>query len=91
MNKNNETSQTLNPQDRVKLIAALNDMSTSFTRVEAEKSLQKNVRDDICEELNLNKKVFSRLATTWHKQNFADEVEASREFEDIYQSIETGS
>ncbi len=55
----------LTPNDKLKLEGALKDMSTSMTRVEAERDLQKNVIGDICEELNLNKKVFRKLAKVY--------------------------
>lgn len=77
----------LTPNDRLKLESALKDMSTSMTRVAAERDLQKNVIGDICEELNLNKKVFRKLAKTYHKQNFADEVASHQEFEQLYATV----
>ena len=79
--------QNLNPEDFKKLMGALKDMSNSMLRVEAERSLQKEVKNDICEELDLNMKVFTRLARTYHKQNYSEEVENNDQFEKIYQSI----
>jgi hypothetical protein len=77
----------LAPNDKLKLVAALKDFSTSLTRVEAERDLQKTLRNDICEELQLNKKVFTKLAKTYHKQNFADEVATHEEFEQLYETV----
>jgi hypothetical protein len=77
----------LAPNDKLKLVAALKDFSTSLTRVEAERDLQKTVRNDICEDLQLNKKVFTKLAKTYHKQNFADEVATHEEFEQLYETV----
>jgi hypothetical protein len=77
----------ISPEDMKKLMGALKDMSNSMLRVEAERSLQKEVRNDICEELDLNKKVFSRLARTYHKQNYTEEVEINEEFEKIYEGV----
>jgi len=77
----------LTPNDKLKLESALKDMSTSMTRVEAERDLQKNVIGDICEELNLNKKVFRKLAKVYHKQNFDDEVNTHHEFEKLYETV----
>jgi hypothetical protein len=77
----------LTPNDKLKLVAALKDFSTSLTRVEAERDLQKTLRNDICEELQLNKKVFTKLAKTYHKQNFADEVATHEEFEQLYETV----
>lgn len=78
---------TLGPNDKLKLIGALKDMSTSMTRVSAEKDLQKNIKDELCKELDLSKKVFSKLANTYHKQNFHDEVEAHHTFEQLYEIV----
>jgi len=77
----------LTPNDKLKLEGALKDMSTSMTRVEAERDLQKNVIGDICEELNLNKKVFRKLAKVYHKQNFDQEVATHEEFEQLYETV----
>ena len=79
--------QNLNPEDLKKLMGALKDMSDSMLRVEAERSLQKEVKTDICDELDLNRKVFTRLARTYHKQNYSEEVENNDQFEKIYQNI----
>jgi len=78
---------TLGPNDKLKLVGALKDISTSMSRMEAEKDLQKNIKNDICKELDLNKKVFSKLAKTYHKQNFADEVATHEEFEQLYEVV----
>ena len=82
-----EVIMNLTPNDKLKLEGALKDMSTSMTRVEAERDLQKNVIGDICEELNLNKKVFRKLAKVYHKQNFDDEVNTHHEFEKLYETV----
>jgi len=77
----------LTPNDKLKLEGALKDMSVSMARMDAERDLQKNVIGDICEELTLNKKVFRKLAKVYHKQNFQDEVDTHKEFEELYESI----
>ncbi len=79
----------LTPADKKKLENALKDMSASMARQEAERSLQKNVIADICEELDLNKKVFRKLAKTYHKQNFDQEVATHEEFEQLYETVTT--
>jgi hypothetical protein len=77
----------LTPQDKKKLENALKDMSASMMRQSAERDLQKNIIGDICEELDLNKKVFRKLAKVYHKQNFADEVATHQEFESLYETV----
>jgi archaellum component FlaC len=83
--------ENLDPKDLDKLMGALKDMSNSMLRMDAERSLQKEVRNDICEELDLNKKVFTKLARTYHKQNFSEEVELHHQFEKIYEVIQNKS
>jgi hypothetical protein len=77
----------LTPNDKLKLEGALKDMSVSMTRISAERDLQKNIINDVCEELQLNKKVFRKLAKTYHKQNFDDEVATHQEFEKLYETV----
>lgn len=77
----------LDANQKLKLLGYLKDFSTSLTRVEAERDLQKNLKNDVCEEFNLNKKVFTKLAKTYHKQNFADEVASHQEFENLYEEV----
>jgi hypothetical protein len=77
----------LDPNQKLKLEGALKDMSVSFTRIEAERDLQKNIKNDICEELGLHAKVFAKLAKTYHKQNFSEEVATHDEFETLYEAV----
>ena len=77
----------LTPNDKLKLEGALKEMSTSISRTEAERDFQKNVIADICEEVNVSKKIFRKLAKTYHKQNFDQEVATHEEFEQLYESI----
>lgn len=78
---------TLGPNDKLKLVTALKEISTSMTRMDSERDLQKNIKNDICKELDLNKKVFSKLARTYHKQNFGEEVQLHEEFETLYETV----
>lgn len=77
----------LDPTNKKKLMDALKEISTSLTRVEAERDLQKNIRKDICEALDLKPKVFNKLAKTYHKQNFGEEVQLHEEFETLYTTV----
>ena len=77
----------LTPNDKLKLEGALKDMSASMARQDAERDMQKNVISDICDELDLNKKVFRKLAKVYHKQNFDQEVATHQEFEKLYESV----
>lgn len=75
------------PEDKLKLLEALKEISSSMTRVEAERDLIKNTKDDICDELQLNRKVLNKLARTYHKGNFNEEVELHKDFESLYETV----
>jgi hypothetical protein len=77
----------ITPNDKLKLEASLKDMSASMARAAAERDYQKNTINDICEELQLEKKVFRKLASTYYKENFDDEVMAHHEFERLYSAV----
>lgn len=77
----------LDANQKLKMVGYLKDFSTSLTRVEAERDLQKNLKSDVCEEFDISKKVFTKLAKTYHKQNFADEVASHQEFEKLYEEV----
>jgi hypothetical protein len=75
------------PEDKLKLLGALKDISASMARMEAERDLLKSVKKDICDELQLNRKVLNKLARTYHKGNFSEEVEMHKHFEDLYETV----
>ena len=75
------------PEDKLKLLDALKDISASMSRVEAERDLIKTAKDDICDELQLNRKVLNKLARTYHKGNFSEEVELHKDFESLYETV----
>jgi uncharacterized FlgJ-related protein len=75
------------PEDKLKLIAVLKDISASMSRIEAERDLLKTLKNDICDELELNRKVLNKLARTYHKGNYSEEVEMHKHFEELYESV----
>ena len=76
-----------NPKDRKAIFDCIVEVSNSMTRIEAERDLIKNAINDICEEQNLNKKTFRRMAKVYHKQIFRQEIEEHQEFEMMYETI----
>ena len=75
------------PEDKLKLLDALKEISASMARVEAERDLIKNVKNDICDDLQLNRKVLNKMARTYHKGNFSEEVELHKDFESLYETV----
>jgi hypothetical protein len=75
------------PEDKIKLLDALKEISASMSRIEAERDLIKNVKNDICDDLQLNRKVLNKLARTYHKGNYSEEVEMHKDFEELYETV----
>lgn len=82
--KNKVDVNSLSVEDRKKVRNAATEISNSMTRIEAEKDLQKEIISKLNEDTGLDKKTISKIARTYHKSNFNDEVEDHREFEEIY-------
>lgn len=78
-----------NEVERKQIKDCLHEISNSLARIEAEREYIKEAKNEICEKLELDKKLFNRMAKVYHKQNFANEVQENTEFEDMY-SIITG-
>ena len=75
------------PPDRRAIKSALEEISASLTRIEAERDLIKEAIGNTCDSFNLNKKTFRRMAKVYHKQNFSQEREEHEEFETLYETI----
>jgi hypothetical protein len=75
------------PADRKAILDCMKEISGSMTRIEAERDFIQGAIKNICDEQNLSKKTFRRIAKTYHKQNFNSEVEEHEEFEILYQTI----
>lgn len=75
------------PEEKLRLVEALRDISASMARQEAERDLLKQLKDDVCDELQLNRKVLNKLARTYHKGNFSEEVEMHKNFEELYETV----
>lgn len=81
MNKLND------PSVRKAIKDCLSEISASLTRIEGERDLIKEATKNICEEYELNKRTFRKLAKTYHKQNFSKEVAEHEEYESMYEIL----
>ena len=73
--------------DKKKIYDALKSISNSYTRIEAERDYVKEVLKNLYDDYKIPKKTLSKLASTYHKQNFTEEVALNEEFELIYQTV----
>lgn len=79
------------PADRKKIRDALQEISNSMTRIEAERDLIKDIKSDLVEQFEMTKKTVSKLARVYHKRNFNEEQAAQSEFELLYEQIVNAS
>jgi S-adenosylmethionine synthetase len=75
------------PEAKKRINQKLQEISNSFTRIEAEKDLVKTIVGDIAEEFQIEKKFVNKMARTFHKDSFATEAKEKTEFEIIYETV----
>ena len=76
-----------NPADRKKIEQALQEISNSLTRTEAERDLIKDIIKETCDKFELDKKIFRRMAKVYHRRNYSEEVAEHEQFELLYENI----
>ena len=76
-----------NPKDIEKIRKMMKEISNSMARIESERSLIKETVDAVCDEFELPKKAFRKMARVYHKQNFNDEIAAQEEFAALYEGV----
>ena len=75
------------PTDRKAILDCMKELSASMTRTEGEREFQREAINELCDNLELSKKTFRRMAKVYHKQNFTKEIEEHEEFETMYETI----
>jgi hypothetical protein len=76
-----------NPVDQKAIRAALQEMADSFARADSEKALRKEIVEAIVEKFEIDKKLFNKMAKTFYKDSFSNEVGEASEFEVAYETI----
>ena len=80
-----------NPKDLKKIDYALEEISNSKTRIEAERELIKEIVDNINEDFDLPKKLINQLAKVYHMRNFAEEVSQQEDFQVAFEQLATNN
>ena len=87
MTKEYVSVNSLSTGEKNELKDAISELHDSMTRVDAEKSLQKDMLDDISEKLNLDKKLIRKMASVFHRSSFNEEREFYEDFETLYNKV----
>jgi hypothetical protein len=77
----------LTSEQKAELHKAIREISDSMTRTEAERDLIKEIVKDQSDQLQIPKKVISKIAKTFHRQNLAQEVAEHEEFVELYEKV----
>jgi len=77
----------LTPEQKKDLQGAIQEISNSMLRSEAERDLIKEIVKEKSDTLQIPKKVISNIAKTYHKQTLAQEVADHEDFVELYEKI----
>ncbi len=75
------------PEDKKKIRQALQAISDSLTRMEAERDLIKDILQTVEDNYKIKKKYTRRLAKVFHKQNFNQVQQDQQDLETLYESV----
>jgi DNA repair ATPase RecN len=75
------------PEDKKKIRQALQEISDSLTRMEAERDLIKDILQTVEDNYKIKKKYTRRLAKVYHKQNFNQVQQDQQDLETLYESV----
>lgn len=81
------TTQISSPDDRKKIKDALQEISDSMTRIQAERDLIKDIVNEVSDTHQLPKKYINKMARIFHKQNFQITQQEQDELESLYITI----
>lgn len=76
-----------NPKDRQVVSKAIQEMSNSFTRIQSEKDLQKDIIARVSEEVGIDKKQFKILSKLYYKQSLVQVKTETDELVELYESL----
>ena len=86
-NQQQRSVQGLTDEDRKALKKAILEMNDSMTRIGAERELMKEITNETCDKLGVDKKLFRRMAKAYFRANFRDEVQENTDFEEFYSTV----
>ena len=75
------------PEDRKKIKEAVQEISNSMLRMEAERDLIKEIIKEISDNHQIPRKIIAKIAKTFHKQNLTQEVADHEDFVDLYETV----
>ena len=74
-------------EDRKRIRGAMEEISNSYTRTEAERDFVKEAINNLSEDVDIPKNILRKMARIFHKQNMADVVSEVEDIEALMESI----
>lgn len=78
---------TLTDEQKKQLKGAIQEISNSMLRAEAERDLVREIVKEQSAELQIPKKIITKIAKTYHRQNLTQEIADHEEFVEIYEKV----
>ena len=75
------------PEDLKRVRGCMEEMSNSFTRMEAERDFQKEAINALAEEVEIPKSVLRKTARAFHNQDISDRIAEISDIEALMESI----
>jgi Zn-dependent M32 family carboxypeptidase len=75
------------PEDRKKIKDAVQEISNSMLRMEAERDLIKEIIKDVSDNHQIPRKIIAKIAKTFHKQNLTQEIADHEDFVEVYETV----
>lgn len=82
-----QVNQITNPEDREKLLKVIKNCSDSMARMDGEKDFIREEIKEISKQLEIPKRLVSKMIKVYHKQNYDEEVAVHEQFETLYETI----
>ncbi len=77
-------------EERARLLGIVKQISSSMSRVDAEREYIKESAKKIVDEFQLPAKVVGKLIKTYHKENFKEVVATEEQFQSLYVQVTGG-
>lgn len=74
-------------EQRKQIRNCLSELSNSYTRIEAERDLVKEIIERMSDEFSISKRLARRLAKIYHKRNIAEEIASAEELTETYDEV----
>ena len=78
------------PADRKHIMDVMGEISASKTRAEAERDFQKEAINDLHDKFKIPKRLLTRFAKAYHKQNYTEELAVDSDFELLVETLAKG-